>query len=159
MEVTAIPLTPDAFAPYGQVLAATSESPERQSFAGRVENTRPAATANLSFIRAAPKPPIIHALEHHPHSHQFFIPMKDALYLVGVCPANTEGGPDLTRLVAFIAKSGQAVNYNVGVWHSPLCALEKPVDFVMQRWDDGGPEDTVLIKLDAPISVNYSHLE
>jgi len=153
--IPAKPLTQAAFAPFGQVLSASGEAPERVAFAGHVENTRPNAKANLTFIRAAPKPPIIGVLERHPYSNQFFVPMKDALYLVAVCPPGSDGAPDLNGLVAFIAKSGQAVNYNLGVWHAPLCALENPVDFVMQRWDDGGPEDTVAITLEAPISVTY----
>lgn len=154
--LTAKPLTQAAFTPFGQVLSASSDAPERVAYAGQVENTRPNAKANLTFIRSAPKPPIIRVLEHHPFSNQFFIPMKDALYLVAVCPPLSDGAPDVERLVAFIAKSGQAVNYNLGVWHAPLCALENPVDFVMQRWDDGGPEDTVAISLETPIAVTYT---
>ena len=42
-EIIAQPLTPEAFQPYGQVLAAVGDGPQRHDFAGRVESNRPHA--------------------------------------------------------------------------------------------------------------------
>jgi len=156
-QLAAQPLTREAFAPFGQVLAATGEAPERQEFAGRMENLRPQAIANLTFLRVDPKPPVIKVIEKHPFSTQLFVPMNNVCYLVGVCPGDSEGGPDLERLIAFIANGGQAITYDTGVWHAPLCALETAGEFVMQRWDDGGPEDTLAISIKNPVTVTYPH--
>ncbi len=152
-ELTAKPLTHEAFAPYGQVLAAKTDAVERQPYAGKVMNTRSDAVSNLTYMRAVVKPPVIGVMEQHPHSSQLFVPMNGARYMVGVCPPNAEGGPDIENLEAFIAEGGQAVTYDAGAWHSPLCNLDTPGEYVMQRWDDEGPEDTILVHLETPVTV------
>ena len=147
------PLTPEAFDGFGSVLMARGPAPHRDEFAGNIENRRAQAQPNLTFIHAAPKPPLIGAVERHAYSSQTFVPMNGVRYLVGVCPPAADGGPDLDGLVAFVATGGQAVNYDAGVWHSPLCVLDHPGEFVMLRWDDGSAEDTELVKLDRPVEV------
>lgn len=149
----AAPLTPEAFKDFGAVLMATGEAPHRDEFAGNVENGRSDAKPNLTFIHAAPKPAIIGAVERHAFSSQTFIPMNGVSYLVGVCPPVPNGGPDVDALAVFVASGGQAVNYDAGVWHSPLGVLDRPGEFVMLRWDNGSAEDTELLKLDEPIEV------
>ena len=147
------PLTAEAFRPYGAVLMAGGEAPERFEYAGNIENNRKHAKPNLTFIHAIPKPPLIGAVERHRFSSQTFVPMNGVRYLVGVCPPTSDGGPDLSRLVAFIADGGQAVNYDAGAWHSPLSVLDQPGQFTMLRFDDGGADDTELVKLEAPVEV------
>ena len=153
-ELTAPPLTAEAFAPYGQVLMARGEGPQRDEYATTVTNLRDDAKANMTFIRADPKPPVIMAVERHLYSTQIFVPMNGVRYLVGVCPSRLDGGPDLEGLVAFVANGGQTVNYDAGVWHSPLCVLDRPGEFTMLRWDDGGDADTELLPLDQPVNVH-----
>lgn len=147
------PLTPEAFEGYGAVLMVTGPAPHRDEFAGNIENRRDDAKPNLTFIHAAAKPPLIGGVERHAFSSQTFVPMNGVNYLVGVCPPVPDGGPDLDGLVVFVATGGQAVNYDAGVWHSPLCVLDRPGMFTMLRFDDGSVDDTELVKLDQPIEV------
>ncbi len=149
----ALPLTPENFTEFGAVLMAKGLPPHRDAYAGNIENKRAQAKPNLTFIHAAPKPPIIKAVERHEYSSQTFVPMNNVHYLVGVCPPVADGGPDLDELVVFLATPGQAVNYNAGVWHSPLCAIERPGEFIMLRWDDESPDDTELVMLEYPVEV------
>lgn len=147
------PLTPEAFEGFGSVLMATGPAPHRDTFAGNIENRRAEAQPNLTFIHAVAKPPLIGAVERHVYSSQTFVPMNGVRYLVGVCPPALDGGPDVNSLIAFVAVAGQAVNYDAGVWHSPLCVLDRPGEFVMLRWDDGSADDTELVKLAQPVEV------
>lgn len=151
--IKAVPLTPEAFAPWGQVLASNGDAAQRDEFAASTDNLRAHAKLNVTFMRVAQRAPLIKAVERHPHSMQLFVPMNGARYLVAVCPALPDGGPDIHGIRAFVADGGQAVNYDAGAWHGPLCVLDRPGDFTMLRHDDGGPEDTELVTLDEVIEV------
>lgn len=160
MTVEARRLTPEAFAPFGQVLMAPGEGLARQEFAARLANRRPHARANLAFIRnpVASPPVTLTALERHPDSSQTFVPIDGTRYLVAVCPSGADGEPDFDRLVAFVADGSQAVNLDPGVWHAPNCPLAGPGEFVMLRWDDGSGQDTEWRPLAGPVLVSLPAL-
>jgi len=153
MPLTVGPLTPDAFAPFGQVLMAVGDDAQRQEFAASLKNDRPEATLNMAFILSKPSNPpwCIRMLERHPHSSQSFVPVQGTRYLAAVCPSQPDGAPDLDRLTAFIAKGSQAVNYNPDVWHVPHTVLGGSGMFIMLRWDCGNAEDTQYFPVEPPI--------
>ena len=137
--IRAEPLTAEALSPWGQVLTSNGDPAQRDEYTASTDNLRDHAKLNVTFMRVADRAPLVKAIERHPHSMQLFVPMNGARYLAVVCPTLPDGG--------------QAVNYDAGVWHGPLCVLEKPGDFTMIRHDDGGPEDTELVMLDETIEV------
>lgn len=138
-KMTAVPLTPEAFQGFGAVLMARGPRPQRDEFAAHMENRRHGAKANLTYLQVPPRPAIIGAVERHTFSSQTFVPMNGARCLIAVCPSAADGG--------------QAVHYDAGTWHGPLCPLAAPGEFVMLRWDDGSDDDTELHPLDRPITV------
>lgn len=155
MNVHAIPLTPEQFAPYGQVLMAENNVPERKAWAAKIDNQRPDARANVTFMSLEPEhyPVEITELERHRFSHQLFVPLEETTHLVVVCPSLDDGSPDLSRVQAFNATQGQSVNYNADIWHAPRMVLHKPGSFVMMRWDADTPDDTELVALDRPLVI------
>lgn len=155
MKLCATQLTPKQFEPYGQVLMAEGEVPERKPWAARIDNKRQGAQANVTFMSLAPEnfPVQITELERHRYSHQLFVPLEATTHLVVVCRSLADGSPDLSAMQAFIAAEGQSVNYNANIWHAPRMVLEKPGSFVMMRWDANTDEDTELITLETPIVV------
>lgn len=155
VEIVAEPLTADAFAPFGQVLAGTGAGTERRPFAARMHSGRARAQPNLTWMRIAPQPlPVtVTALERHPHSNQSFVPMNGTRQLVVVCPSGVGGEPLPSQARAFVASGSQGVNYDANVWHAPRVALCAPGEFAMFRWDDGSAEDTELIELQVPFVV------
>ena len=136
-------LTPEAFAPYGQVLNAP-ENGSRQNFVARVENNRPStARANLALITASPSPfPLeIKALERHAQSNQAFMPLSVGEYLVVVCNDTGEETPDLTTLRAFRVSGDVGVNYNPNTWHYGMTTIDAPGTFAMLVHESGGSDD------------------
>ena len=144
MIVQAKPLTPAAFAPFGQVLMGPGKGPERYAYAARMQNDRTAARPNMTFMRVNPaaRPIRIKSLERHVYSNQAFIPLNGTGQLVAVCPSDGVGRPLLEQLLAFVATGAQAVNYNANTWHAPRTAIRGPGEFIMFRWDDGTDQDT-----------------
>ena len=151
--VLAIPITPVAFAPFGQVVSAgitagrsaNMGTATRCDFAAALESTRDGARPNLAVFRSLAKtlPFEVTLLEKHPCSTQAFLPMACTRYLVCVAPSLADGSPDVERLVAFQCGPGVGVNYKRDVWHHPILALDGPADFAMLAWEDGSESDCV----------------
>ncbi len=160
MKIQAAPLTSKDFAPFGQVLMAENEVPERKPWAARIDNLRPEAQANVTYMSLEPEhyPVKVMELERHRHSHQLFVPLINTVHLVVVCRSLPDGNPDLTSSRAFHASEGQSVNYNANVWHAPRMVLSKPGSFVMIRWDQGTAADTELLTLQQPLVVAEPNL-
>ena len=160
MKIQAVPLTAHDFAPFGQVLMAEDKVPEFKPWAARMDNTRPDAQGNVTYMSLEPGhyPVQVTKLEKHRFSHQLFVPLLNTIHLVVVCPSMSDGNPDLAGAVAFHAAEGQSVNYNVNIWHAPRMVLRQTGSFVMIRWDAGTADDTRLITLPQPLVVTEPNL-
>ncbi len=81
-------------------------------------------------------------LERHPLGSQAFMPLDGEPYLVVVAPTGPGGGPGLP--LAFLARADQGVNFDKGVWHHPLLALNRTCRFlVVDRAGPGSNLDVV----------------
>jgi ureidoglycolate lyase len=155
------PLTPEGFAPFGDVVSAglragasaNQGTAVRFDWAARLVNERPDARPNLSVFRSIARtlPLSITLLEKHPRSTQAFLPLICGRILVIVAPTSADGTPELAGLRAFVALPGQGINYGVGVWHHPIVALDAPAELAMLAWEDGGVEDCVEFPLEGAV--------
>jgi ureidoglycolate lyase len=150
-QVLAEPLSPEAFAPFGDVIsaglrtgtAANQGTSLRFDGSAALINRRDAARPNLAVFRSQPQalPLAIKVLERHSHSTQAFLPLICARFLVCVAPTQHDGEPDLSGLRAFMCGPGQGINYRPGVWHHGIVALDAPAEFAMLAWEDGTDGD------------------
>jgi len=131
------PLTAEAFALWGDVIAAAGASfpinggmCDRFHDQARMEFTGEGARAGISVGRGKPYP-LPHRfdlVERHPLGSQAFVPMTEDPFLVIVAP--DEGGrPGAPR--AFITAPGEGVNYLRGVWHGVLTPLGRAAPFLI----------------------------
>ena len=150
-------LTPEAFAPFGDVIEASDDREHFTINAGTTERYHdlakvepgPEGRVILSIFRGQPRqlPFVVRMMERHPLASQAFIPMSGRPYLVVVAPTGDK--PRCDQLRAFLAGPHQGVNYAPGVWHHPLLALEAACDFlVVDRKGPGHNCDE--IELDQP---------
>lgn len=155
MRIIAQPLTAEAFAPFGDVLAPPTE-PGRTYFEKGLKNGRAGAWPSLSVTHARPLaalPLRATMLERHEFSSQSFMPLDVSRWLVVVAPYGAEGGPDPSRAIAFVAGPGQGVTYHMGTWHHGLTALDRPARFAVFMWRDGTSTDEEFRPLAAPFTV------
>lgn len=155
MQIIAQPLSAEAFAPYGDVLAPPAE-PGRAYFEKGLKSGRAAAWPSLSVTHSRPlaKLPLqATMLERHEFSSQSFMPLDVSRWLVVVAPSGPDGGPDASRAVAFVAGPGQGVTYHMGTWHHGLTALDRPARFAVFMWRDGTSADEEFRQLAAPFTV------
>jgi ureidoglycolate lyase len=156
-------LDPDAFAPFGSVVAAglgpgipvNQGRAERFDLACGLDHDARASRLVLATYRvtASAAPLAVELLERHPFSDQLFAPMTAESYLVVVAPDRPDGGPDADAARAFLAPGDRGVVYRAGVWHYPIAALGCAADFLMCMRETGAGDDTEVVALGRPLPV------
>lgn len=139
------PLTPQAFAPFGQVIQ-TEGARHYPINAGMTERYHDLARVELGGVHPRPLISIFHGrpyalpldlglVERHPLGSQAFYPLSDNPWLVIV--AEDEAGIP-ARLRAFRPAPGQGVNIAMNTWHGVLTPLERESAFlVVDRGGEG----------------------
>ncbi len=137
------PLTPEAFAPFGDLLEAAG-APDRlinQGLCGRYHDRArldfEGGRAGISIFNAEPRslPYRLDMVERHPLGSQAFLPMTQHPFLVIVAEGQ---GATPGRIRAFAAAPGQGVNLHRGTWHGVLTPLHAPGLFaVVDRIGEG----------------------
>ncbi len=132
MTIRTEPLTPGAFAPFGDVLDCAGDH-DLLINAGRCGRWHDRARldfdaegrAGISMFRSEPVelPLAVTLLERHPKGSQAFIPMTQNPFLVIVAP-DDGGKPGPIR--AFLTAPGQGINLHRGTWHGVLTPLAAP---------------------------------
>lgn len=135
------PLSPEAFAPYGDVIAAR---PDRKTAMNAARFER---FDDLARIDIAPDDPVHAAIgivrarsatvlpyafdmvERHPLGSQAFMPLAAFRFVVAVAPPGDVVEPGALR--AFVTNGHQGINYHRGTWHMPLIALETGQEFLV----------------------------
>ena len=136
--IRSVPLTAEAFAPFGEVIEARS-TPSFQINQGMCDRFHDLARVEVADADGAPGisiglgrpydlPLSVHMVECHPMGSQAFVPLGGDPFLVVV--ATDEGGVP-GRLLAFITAPGQGVNYHTGTWHGVLTPLVRPQSFLI----------------------------
>lgn len=145
------PLTPEGFAPFGEVISPDAARRVFPINAGNTQRFHDLAQVaclgdegriGISLFRGQPRdmPFTVTMLERHPLGSQAFVPLSKTPYLVIVAES-----PEATPR-AFLARDGQGVNYRCGTWHHPLLALESVSDFlVVDRIGPGNNCDEVTL--------------
>ena len=156
------PLTPAAFAPYGDVLEVGTAKEIRNINYGNTQRFHSIATLDLnghngvplvSIFRSnpLPRPIAVKVMERHPMSSQAFYPLNGHPFMVVVAK---KGDFDAQNLRAFLAGPQQGVNYAAGTWHHYSLALDKVCDFMVI--DRGGPEKNCdEVFLEEQIEIDY----
>lgn len=146
MEVFIEPLTPAAFAPFGDVLEAEGrpDTVINQGLCGRFHDLATLdfqdGRAGISLFRSEARglPYQLDMVERHPLGSQAFLPMSLDPFLVIAAPDNG-GKPGLPR--AFRSQPGQGINFHRGTWHGVLTPLAAPGLFAVV--DRIGPGDNL----------------
>ena len=134
-----LPLTVEAFAPYGDIIEAGSDAEIRVINEGNAQRFHDLAALSLNNIggkagisifrsRPLPEPLTLKTMERHPLSSQAFVPLSEQPFLVAVAPA---GDLNPNAISAFFVNPSQGVNYHPGTWHHYCLALKEVSDFLV----------------------------
>ncbi|MCL7930754.1 ureidoglycolate lyase [Halomonas llamarensis] len=159
LELKAQPLTPEAFAPFGDVID-TRTADYFPINAGRTrryhdlaqvetlgENAR--ALINIFVSQPVEMPLALDFLECHPLGSQAFMPLHEERFVVVVAPKGETIEPKQVR--AFVTDGRQGVNYAAGTWHAIQSVLEREGRFLIV--DRGGEGNNCI---EYPLAINVS---
>ncbi|GHC47227.1 ureidoglycolate lyase [Neogemmobacter tilapiae] len=121
------PLTPEAFAPYGDVLEAAGDFRlineglcQRHHDRARLDFGEGRAGISMFRAKARALPYALTLIERHPLGSQAFVPMTEHPFLVIV-----SDGPE-ARPRALLTNGQQGINLHRGTWHGVLTPLQEP---------------------------------
>ncbi|MGF1651318.1 MAG: ureidoglycolate lyase [Hyphomicrobiaceae bacterium] len=155
-----VPISAEAFAPYGELIEAPVE-PGRTYFDRALCNRRDGVACSLSVAHIAPaaeQPLIATRMERHEFSSQTFLPLLVGSYVVVVADHGSSGGPDVATARAFLVQGHQGITYAVNTWHHPMTVLGGPARSAVLMWRDGGPGDEEFVTLSEPLRVTVDIL-
>lgn len=154
MNVQALPLSAGAFEPFGCVLVAPAVA-GRDYFDAGLGTTRASMRPSVSITHtpATSLPFRVEMLERHAYSSQTFVPLDASRWLVIVAPPDADGGPDSSRLRAFVAGPEVGITLSIGTWHHGLTVLDRAARFAIFMWRDGTAADEEFVRLDAPVAI------
>jgi ureidoglycolate lyase len=144
MQIKTEPLTPETFAPFGDVLAPDGPADRiiNAGLCGRWHDRArldfgPDGRAGISLFRSQLRalPYVCDLVERHPLGSQAFLPFSLDPFLVIVAP-DDHGRPGPPR--AFLTSPGQGINLLRNTWHGVLTPLSGPGLFaVIDRVGEG----------------------
>ncbi|ATJ84014.1 ureidoglycolate lyase [Halomonas beimenensis] len=146
LQLDARPLTPEAFAPFGDVIDTRTSDyfhinagrTRRYHDLARVETLGEQARALISIFVSQPVqvPLELSFLERHPQGSQAFMPLHEERFLIVVAPPGDTIAPEEVR--AFVTDGRQGVNYRAGTWHAIQSVLGREGEFlVVDRGGEG----------------------
>lgn len=146
LELKAQPMTPEAFAPFGDVIDTriadyfpiNAGRTRRYHDLARVETLGEDAQTLINIFVSQPveAPLALDFLERHPLGSQAFMPLDKERFVVVVAPP----GDTINRqeVCAFVTDGHQGVNYHTGTWHAIQSVLEREGRFlVVDRGGEG----------------------
>lgn len=139
------PLTPEAFAPFGQVVAIDGQpdtlpwrainggNARRYDLLADLQLTAGGGVPMLALFRAQARPfPLpVTELERHALGSQTFIPLGTQRFVVVV--ARARAAPQAKEVQAFITNGRQGVTLAPGTWHHALLAVDGGDFAVVER--------------------------
>jgi ureidoglycolate lyase len=144
LQLTAEPLTPEAFTAFGEVIDHRSATffmindgrTRRYHDLAKVETLGEEARTLISIFVSQPVqiPLELTFLERHSLGSQAFMPLHGERFLVVVAPAGDI--IDSANVRAFVTDGRQGVNYHAGTWHAIQSVLECEGEFLVV--DRGG---------------------
>jgi ureidoglycolate lyase len=144
IDLRALPLTAEAFAPFGDVIETGARefrwinegTCKRYDDLARIDVAAEGGRPLISVFEANPRPlPFrVRILERHPLSSQAFFPLEARPFLVVV--AAEGAAPQAGGIRAFWSSGRQGVNYRRNTWHHALIALGETSRFLVV--DRGG---------------------
>ncbi len=125
------PLMAATFAPYGDVLEISDDPTmtinqgmcDRYSDLAKLDFAEGRAGISIFKSKIRTLPYQLNMVERHPDGSQAFIPISQHPFMVVV--ADDQNGRPLNPQ-AFIATTGQAINFHRGTWHGVLTPLHEP---------------------------------
>ena len=155
-------LTPDTFAPFGEVITQPARTKDASGPGWTWWGQNHVLTGGdrnyaIGYLDLQPAELTFDWAERHMYSDELLIPMgEDCLVYVGPPdhPEEPDRLPKLERFRVFRLRKGQGVLLGKGVWHGAPMALDKPLNVAVLLLKDTGSVDGHVVRFeDTPVQI------
>jgi len=138
-------MTPEAFAPYGQIIGAR----------GQVELDLDGGKASFVAQTVESRPLQFSFLGRHQRTEQVFVPMGGNRSVIAVAPPceNGSASPNVERMAAFLVDGSCAFKLHRGAWHTSAFPLNECATFMVLDRENTLEEDYDLRDLASTLGV------
>ncbi|MEL7086194.1 MAG: ureidoglycolate lyase [Cyanobacteria bacterium P01_A01_bin.3] len=150
----AIPITPENFAPFGQVITASEDG-----------TSYSAEDAQLSLDRGIPRFYIMRlhhrglsftTITRHMQCTQCLGSLEGQPWMLGVAPPSSGSQPDLNSIQAFRIPGNCFIKLNLGTWHAGPYFIAESVDFYNLELSDTNVVDHDTTDLKAAFGLEFA---
>ena len=150
----AIPITPETFAPFGQVITASADG-----------TPFGAKDAHLSLDRGIPRFYIMRlhhrgqrftTITRHMQCTQCLGSLEGKPWMLGVAPPSSNSQPDQDSIQAFRIPGNCFIKLNIGTWHAGPYFEAESVDFYNLELSDTNVVDHDTVNLKAVFGVEFA---
>lgn len=138
-------MTPEAFAPYGEIIGAR----------GAVELDLDGGKASFVAQTVEARPLQFSFLGRHQRTEQVFVPLGGTASIIAVAPPceNGSAGPNVERMAAFLVDGSTAFKLHRGAWHTSAFPLDECSTFMVLDRENTLEEDYDLRDLATTLGV------
>jgi ureidoglycolate lyase len=131
-DLPARPITREAFAPFGDLIAPTADGGPFGSQDAALDLTR--GTPRLYIMRLPPRGLVFRQITRHRNVTQCLAAMGGKSWLMAVAPPDAVDDPDaepaLTDIAAFVVPGSVAIKLHRGTWHAGPFFENEDIDFL-----------------------------
>jgi ureidoglycolate lyase len=131
-DLPARPITREAFAPFGDLIAPTEDGGPFGSHEAALDLTR--GTPRLYIMRLPPRGLVFRQITRHRNVTQCLAAMGGKSWLMAVAPPDAVDHPDaepaLTDIAAFVVPGSVAIKLHRGTWHAGPFFENEDIDFL-----------------------------
>ena len=131
-DLPARPITREAFAPFGDLIAPTADGGPFGSQDAALDLTR--GTPRLYIMRLPPRGLVFRQITRHRNVTQCLAAMGGKSWLMAVAPPDAVDDPDaepaLTDIAAFVVPGSVAIKLHRGTWHAGPFFEHEAIDFL-----------------------------
>jgi ureidoglycolate hydrolase len=147
-------LTNAAFAPFGQVVAASADGKPYDNDDAQLVLDR--GTPRFYIMRLHQRGTRFHTITRHRQCTQCLGSLEGKDWLLGVAPPSASSLPDLDRIVAFRIPGTCFVKLHLGTWHAGPYFTEERIDFYNLELSDTNESDRETVNLKSQFGVEFA---
>ncbi len=155
------PLTPESFAPFGDVLYRVQREPDQDlgiyHYWDKIADLEFSGDPpELAYLRVFHRAPTLTQMERHKKASQSFIPVSGGRCVFALAPPESggeEGRPRPGDVHAFILDGSTGVNLHRGTWHWSIFPTGESAAFIMLVRRDTVVDDLEVVDLEAAIEI------
>jgi ureidoglycolate lyase len=161
VDLPVLPLTPEAFAPFGQVIGPSADGKPYDKEDAQLDLSRGTPRFYMMTLQRADR--TFRQITRHLSVTQCLAAMGGKPWLIAVAPPNDPDDetrmPDPKEIKAFLVPGNLAIKLHRSAWHAGPFTSDEPVDFMNLELSDTNRVDHFTCRLDEEYGLEFRFVD